>query len=88
MQVQYEGVVFEAAWSSSLERHLIKQMIKRKIGKPLGKPYRVDPYLLFAESYLSSIEAPIVVDIGANIGTTVLGSPKQVVLPNIYCNDK
>ena len=42
------------------------------IGKYIGKPYQPDIYLKYAEQLLSTIKSPVVVDVGANIGTTVL----------------
>lgn len=72
MRIQYEDTLFYVSLSSSLEKHLIKQRIKKSIGYFIGKPYQKDPYLSFAESILNSLESPLVVDIGANIGTTVL----------------
>lgn len=72
MIINYEGAKFEVALESSLELSLLKQAVKKKIGTWIGKPYRVDSYLALAFHLLNSIRDPIVVDVGSNIGTTVL----------------
>lgn len=80
MHLKYEGATFQINLQSSIERSLFKKAIKKRIGKWIGKPYRTDAYLQFARANLASIEAPIVVDVGANIGTTVL--PLAIQFPN------
>ena len=73
MYLKYEGADFKVGLrSGSMERHLIKQSIKKRIGKLIGKPYQLDSYLKFASKLLSRSPDGIIVDIGANIGTTVL----------------
>ncbi|NGX59972.1 MAG: hypothetical protein KR126chlam3_01132 [Chlamydiae bacterium] len=72
MYLQYEGADFRVSFKWSIERHLIKQAIKKKIGKWIGKPYQLDPYLDFAAKLLLHSKTAVIVDIGSNIGTTVL----------------
>lgn len=81
MYLKYEGADFKVGLRrGSIERHLMKQSIKKRIGKWIGKPYRMDPYLKFASEILSSSQEGIIVDIGANVGTTVL--PLAVKFPS------
>lgn len=80
MYLKYEGADFKVGLNRSLERHLIKQAIKKKVGKWIGKPYQSDSYLNFATQLLSNSPSSIVVDVGANIGTTVL--PLAVKFPS------
>lgn len=84
MQINYEKTKFSVHLRSSIEKHLFKQSIKKKIGKWIGKPYQKDPYLNFAETCLSGKDCPTVVDIGANIGTTVLPLAKQFPKGTFY----
>ncbi len=79
MLVKYEDVKFKVGFEASIERHLIKQAIKKVIGRWIGKPYKSDFYLEYAAQLLSTVKAPVVVDVGANIGTTVL--PLAVKFP-------
>ncbi len=72
MLVNYEGAEFKVGWSSSIERHLIKQAVKKKLGRWIGKPSQPDAYLEWSRSLLTKKPFSIVVDVGANIGTTVL----------------
>lgn len=72
MFIDYEGAKFNVGLKSSIEVDLIKSSIKRKIGRWIGKPYRPDPFLRYAKHLLSSGESGVVVDVGSNIGTTVL----------------
>ncbi len=72
MIVEYENVKFHVNSKSSIELHLIKQAIKKKIGKYLGKPYIKDDYLEYAKKVLSGKKKAVIVDVGSNIGTTVL----------------
>lgn len=78
MYLKYEEAYFKIGWQGSIDRWLIKQSIKKRIGKFLGKPYQLDTYLKFASQHLS--HSSIVVDVGSNIGTTVL--PLAVKFPN------
>lgn len=81
MYLKYEGADFKVGLRrGSLERHLIKQSIKKRFGKWLGKPYVLDGYLKFAYQLLSHSPNSTIVDIGANIGTTVL--PLAVKFPS------
>ena len=80
MYLKYEGADFKLGWSESIERHLIKQAIKKKVGKWIGKPYQPDSYLNFATKLLAHLPSSIIVDVGANIGTTVL--PLAVKFPS------
>ena len=77
MKIQYEQAIFSCSPNSSIERNLIKMRIKKSVGRWIGKPYRVDPYLSLCRKLLVSVPAPIVIDVGANIGTTVLPLAKQ-----------
>lgn len=79
MYVYYENAKFHIQRDSSIERTLFKQAIKKRIGRFLGKPYQQDPYLTLAYTLLKSIKSPTVVDVGTNIGTTVL--PLAVKFP-------
>jgi FkbM family methyltransferase len=72
LYLKYEGAEFKIGLNSSLERHLVKQAIKKKIGKMIGKPYQEDIYLQIAAKILSETPEGIVVDVGSNIGTTIL----------------
>lgn len=82
MHLKYEGAIFHINLQSSIERSLIKKAVKRRIGNWIGKPYRTDAYLQFARDNLALIEAPIVIDVGANIGTTVL--PLAIQFPKAH----
>ena len=53
------------------ETHL-KQSIKKKIGRAIGKPYVADDYLVFAQSLLFEKPDAVVLDVGANIGMTMV----------------
>ena len=75
--MEYEGVDFFVSKNSSIERNLMKLSIKKKIGRLIGKPYRKDPYLLFSEEILKRIPKACIVDVGANIGTTVFPLARQ-----------
>ncbi len=77
MKCEYEGALFLTSTSNSLEKHLIKLKIKKMIGRFLGKPYLKDPYFSFCEGFLSKISSPVVVDVGANIGTTIFPLAKK-----------
>lgn len=77
MKTSYEGALFYTSLSSSIEKNLIKQRLKKAIGPLLGKPYETDPYLSFAEKCLAPVASPVIVDVGANIGTTVLPLAKK-----------
>lgn len=72
MNVNYEGASFKCGINSSIERHLIKQSIKMRIAKLLKKNYPKDFYLDFTSKILSKKNSSIIVDVGSNIGTTVL----------------
>ncbi|NGX48496.1 MAG: 2-O-methyltransferase NoeI [Candidatus Anoxychlamydiales bacterium] len=72
MNVNYEGANFKCGINSSIERHLIKNSIKTRIAKLLGKTYQKDFYLDFTSKILSKKKSAIIVDVGSNIGTTVL----------------
>jgi len=77
MKIEYEGIHFHIASTSSIERNLVKLKIKKSIGKVIRKPYIKDPYLSFCETVLEKSDSPLVVDVGANIGTTVLPLAKR-----------
>ncbi len=68
----------------SVARGIFRQYLKKKIGAYLGHPYTVDPYLSFAYSLLANTADPVVIDIGANIGTTVLPLAKRVPAAKIF----
>jgi FkbM family methyltransferase len=77
MKISYENALYSTSLSSSIETNLIKLSIKKKIGRLLGKPYKKDPYLLLSEEILWKSSGQTVIDIGANIGTTVFPLAKQ-----------
>ena len=79
MLVKYEGAKFKVGFEASIELHLMKQAVKKIIGKYIGKSYQTDYYLEYAKKLLSTINSPVIVDVGANIGTTVL--PLAVKFP-------
>lgn len=68
----------------SVSRLIFRQNLKKKFGKLLGKPYVADPYLSFAFNLFSPTSSPIIIDIGANIGTTVLPLAKHTPGATIY----
>lgn len=79
MYVSYEDAVFKIGIQGTLERNLVKQAVKKRIGRLIGKPYIADPYLKFAHQLLSDTPYSVIIDVGANIGTTVL--PLAVKFP-------
>jgi len=72
MLIKYEGSKFHVNLKNSIEFHLFKLFIKKKIGKLIAKPYITDDYLKFAQKILNRNSSAIVVDVGCNIGTTVI----------------
>lgn len=77
MKIQYERATFNCSPQSSIERNLIKMRIKKSVGRWIGRPYQADPYLALCKKLLMPVSAPVVIDVGANIGTTVLPLAKQ-----------
>lgn len=77
MKIDYEGALFFTSFFSSIERNLMKLKVKKAIGKWVGKPYKKDPYLVFCDPFFAASEKRTVVDVGANIGTTVLPLAKR-----------
>jgi len=77
MIINYENTRFKVRITSSIERMLIKQRIKQLIGRFINKPYHQDEYVRFATEILSSKSSGIVVDVGCNIGSTVIPLAKK-----------
>ena len=77
MLVNYEDAKFHVRLKHSSELHLLKQFIKRKIGKFIRKPYQKDEYLAFAQAVLEKKKNSVIVDVGCNIGTTVIPLAKK-----------
>lgn len=77
MNVDYEGVKFLVSKKSSVERHITKLRLKKSIGRLIGKPYVKDGFLKLAEEKLQKSKNPIMIDVGANIGTTTLPLAKK-----------
>ena len=80
MHVKYEGALFNTGLDNTIEKMLLKQAIKKKIRKLKRKTCKKDPYLTFATEFLSKHQNPIIIDIGSNIGTTVL--PLAIEFPH------
>lgn len=80
MKVSYEDVSYFVNVGSSMERHLIKLAIKKKF----FRRYHQDSYLALAFKKLSTFDSPTVVDVGANIGTTLLPLAKQFPKGRFY----
>jgi FkbM family methyltransferase len=70
--IRHEGIKLKVDPADSYHRIFIKAAVKRRIGRFIGHHYRTDDYLLLAYRTLQTVKNPVVVDVGCNIGTTVL----------------
>lgn len=79
MKVTYEGVKYYVSMANSIERYLLKKRIKKIAGCFFRKLNRKDPCMLFYDSFLTSLNNPVVIDVGANIGMVTLPLAKKNV---------
>lgn len=77
MKIDYEGVLFDIDIRDPYHRRLLRRRLKKVIGPLIGRPYVRDDYLELAFQVASRTSAPIVVDVGCNIGETALPIAKN-----------
>lgn len=77
MKINYEGALLDIDIRDQYHRRLLKRRLKKAIGPLIGKPYVRDDYLKFAFQLVSRMSAPIVIDVGSNIGETALPIAKN-----------
>jgi len=78
MHIRYEDVILEIDLSDSYQRTFVRSFARKLFGAYIGRPYQSDDYLAFGCEVLShSGVQPTVVDIGCNIGATMLPIAKK-----------